>query len=215
MMIERRAERRTISVFKAAYIETDTGVHFVTLKNISASGVCFAGYADLRIGQQITCCFDSSGVRNGEVRWVRDGEFGLAMEEADILAIEARNTFPPRSVRLPLEMDAKIYVQGNRFRSQVHNLSIRGACITRVHGMRPGSLVSLEISGHSFEAATVKWADGERAGIRFAQPVSGTQICEITNHLQKAGATLRPFADKGYTPPIVEPVIAAKAIAEA
>jgi hypothetical protein len=37
--------------------------------------------------------------------------------------------------------------------------------------VRRGQLLSLEVAGQSFELATVKWVEGDKAGISFAAPI--------------------------------------------
>lgn len=189
-MLERRQELRARSMFKSAYVRTEEGLEFVTLRNISESGVCLDAYSGVAEGDEVEFCIDSAGLRKGTVRWIRDGLCGILASDIDEpeASIPA---FPPRAVRLPLSTAVHLYIGGRRAEAILRNISIRGACISSRSGLVAGQLVSVAISGYSFELATVRWADRDLFGLRFAEPVHPGVFRELVAKIQKAPASER------------------------
>lgn len=184
-MIERRHETRAKSVFRSAYVRTDAGLQFVTLRNISDSGVCVDAYAGVVEGEEIEICIDSTGLRKGEVRWVKDGLCGIVIScEGQQGGIHLE--YPPRSVRLPLSVAVQLYINGRGDEAILRNISIRGACISSGHYPAPGQLVSLGICGFDFELATVRWVQKGLFGLHFTQPIHPSTFRELVVKIQQA-----------------------------
>jgi len=181
---ERRAHRRSLAMFKAAYVEHNGRLSLVTLKDISSAGVCFAGNLKVEVGENVTFCVNDGTHRGGEIAWVKDGRFGVKVKEGEridtIPSIEGR----PRSVRLPVTGKVALYTGPEEIVSVLHNVSLRGTCVTNPGILRQGQLISLNVSGQNFEMATVKWADDQRAGICFAQPMGAPILNTILDKLQ-------------------------------
>jgi hypothetical protein len=183
-MVDRRKQDRAISTFKGAYVRTAGGVHFVTLRNISDSGVCFGGSpgAGIGVGEELECCFDATGPRVGVVRWISGERFGVEIEPPSA----GTRRFPPRSVRLPLATGANLFLGGCRFRVAIQNLSLRGACVSGAPRVEPGRLVSIDIAGRSFDLATVRWSTADRTGIRFAEAIPMAQFAGLVDRLRES-----------------------------
>lgn len=182
-MVERRNERRAISMFKSAYVRRGGELHFVTLRNISESGICFDAFPGVEVGSEIEFCFDSADLKTGVVKWVRDGRIGVSVGSG-AFSLPQQNGKRPRAVRLPLSLKARIYVEGQCSEVAVHNLSLRGICIDNVFGMRIGQLVSIQLGDRSFELAAVRWLNTERAGICFAEPIVLREFRALVGRLQ-------------------------------
>ncbi len=184
-MLERRQELRARSMFKSAYVRTEHGLEFVTLRNISESGVCLDAYAGIVEGEEVEFCIDSTGLRRGRVRWIKDGLCGILASDIDEQESSIA-AFPPRAVRLPLSLAVHLYIEGRRTEAILRNISIRGACISSRSELVAGQLVSVGISGYSFELATVRWVDRNLFGLRFAEPIHPGVFRELVAKIQKA-----------------------------
>jgi hypothetical protein len=171
-------------MFKGAYVRNKDELHFVTLRNISESGLCFDVFPGVEVGAEIEFCFDSVEPKTGVVKWVQDGRFGVNVPEGSLL-LPHQTGARPRTVRVPLSVKARVYIDGQRTEVSVHNLSLRGFCVDHVTGMRVGQLISIELGGHSFALATVRWLRNNRAGICLAEPVQFAQFRELVNRLQE------------------------------
>lgn len=181
-MPERRHDPRARSMFKSAYVRTDSGLKFLTLRNISEAGVCLDSWPGVAEGDDIEFCIDAD-LRKGIVRWVKDGLCGIGAAEYDA-ALLGSQCFPPRAVRLPLSVPAELFVFGRQNDVILRNLSIRGACITGDIAIAPGQLVSLIISGTSFELSTIRWVNNGLFGLRFAEPVHPTIFRDLVARIQ-------------------------------
>lgn len=63
--------------------------HFVTVTNVSQTGICVALEGIVRAGEQVSCDIDGLGRVEGAVRWHRDGQAGISLNEPlayDVLA---------------------------------------------------------------------------------------------------------------------------------
>lgn len=198
-MLDRRHEPRATSTFKSAYVRTQSGLFYVTLRNVSDSGVCLDAYPGAAEGDEIQYCFDSAGPRTGVVKWVKDGRFGVSAE-ADSLANGSPQIFPPRSVRLPLSFSAHLFVNGRQEAVTISNLSIRGACISSPYEFRAGQLVSLKIADRCFELATIRWARQGCAGVRFAEPMHPGEFRNLVERLQQPTVHSHPHASPAQLP---------------
>jgi hypothetical protein len=182
---DRRSETRSIAVFKAAYIEHQGRLSFVTLRDISPSGVCFSGMDRVSVGDSIHYCIDGSRLKSGTVTWVGDGKFGVRVDEGAAHEMSWMMNARPRSIRLPVSGEVNLYVGTQRFQTTLHNLSLRGTCVENDGGvLKPGQLISMELAGQCFELATVKWVRQGRAGVCLAQPLGGEALNALLQRLQ-------------------------------
>lgn len=200
-MLDRRHEPRATSTFKSAYVQTQSGLFYVTLRNVSDSGVCLDAYPGAAEGDEIQYCFDSTGPRTGVVKWVKDGRFGVSTEPDSFVNGTPQN-FPPRSVRLPLSFAASLFINGHQEGVMISNLSIRGACINSPYKLQAGQLVSLKIADRCFELATIRWARQGCAGVRFAEPMHPGEFRNLVEKLQSPKVQTRPFASAAQVPAV-------------
>lgn len=194
-MTERRKEQRVISTFKSAYVKASNGLHFVTLRNISESGVCFDAYPGVAVGDEIEFCFDSTQPKLGSVKWYKDGRFGVSAESVVVMPESSLSPHRSRSVRLPLAFQARLFTGRGSSVVTAHNLSMRGTCIDCTDELQRGQLVSLQFGDRSFELACVRWFDGAQAGISFAAPIPRTMFAQLIDKLQNR--PLAQISEKG------------------
>lgn len=184
-MLDRRLEARAISTFKSAYLRSKAGLHFVTLRNISASGICLDACPDLAEGDLVEYCFDGNAPRTGIVRWVDAGRCGVSADDVATPDADTTRCLPARTVRLPLSCSARLFVDGRPHDVVVHNLSIRGTCIGGFGKLVPGQLVSIAIGNRTFALASVRWTEQDLAGIRFDTPVHPAEFRDLVAKLQQ------------------------------
>ena len=82
---------------KSAYVCTESGLRFLTLRNISDSGVCLDSWPGVTEGDDIEFCIDSGGIKKGKVSWVKDGLCGIGVAECDASLFDPQ-CLPPRAV---------------------------------------------------------------------------------------------------------------------
>jgi hypothetical protein len=93
---------------------------------------------------------------------------------------------------LPLSINARVHIDGRCSHVTVHNLSLRGICVDYVFGMRVGQLVSVELGGHSFELATIRWHRAGQVGIRLDEPIRLQQFRDLVKRLQNLHSDTTP-----------------------
>lgn len=187
--MERRLEGRTGNVYRPALITSGSGRAFVTQKNVSESGACFRGDVPVQVGDTIEYSFNGMEDIRAIVRWCEGDLFGVEHLESEQLQGAASVSHPFRPLRVPLEHFAKISCAEWMAFSSVKNISQSGACLTKPAELKVGTLITVELMGLIFEAATVKWVKGERCGIKFARRLSASELNEIL--IRKASLELR------------------------
>jgi hypothetical protein len=102
------------------------------------------------------------------------------------------STVPPRAppVRAPTPRAAprrKLFHPGwldtadGRHRAHVLNMSAIGACVHARCVHRVWSSVTLQLDALTM-MGRVTWADGERCGVKFARPLTASELDEITGY---------------------------------
>lgn len=82
-----------------------------------------------------------------------------------------------RSVRLPVEFDAKMRELGaSGIEAKVLNISERGFMAVADHRFEVGSRVWLMLPGRQRANAMIKWAVGDKIGAEFAQPLALEEV---------------------------------------
>lgn len=184
--MERRTENRIRTVYRPAYIQSPKGPAFAIMRNISPDGACFSGQANAIVGQQISYAVGDSDPIEAEVVWIEGDNFGVRNFET-IVDLNFCSGRPYRSVRLPLQADARLYIAGERFDGVVRNVSQQGICVDNPGFLTDGQLITIEIGGLEFQAAVVKWANADRAGVRFARPLDKAVMTQV---IEKLGSPL-------------------------
>lgn len=181
---EMRSEQRHRTVYRPAYIRVGDALHFVTMRNVSHDGASFLGLGSLQIEQEIFYCVGNSSPILARVKW-HDGErFGVENVVERIEDLTFSDSKPYRSVRLPVTALVQIYYLGCKFDGILYNLSQTGACVDANIFFATGELVTLQIGGVTIERVEIKWVEGTKAGVKFAQSLDRTIISQALEQLQ-------------------------------
>lgn len=158
-------------------------VHVVRLQSdvivteISRSGLRGKAEADLRVGQAVYICLDGLTQVAGSVKWVQDGRFGMKFSKLLGVTPECWNAapghLPDDEDRMPLATPflAKITISRWSSAACVRNVSKSGMLVEGEITVTPQQQLFISLSdGRTFDA-TVRWVEGNRAGIQLATPV--------------------------------------------
>lgn len=181
---ERRFEQRHRTVYRPAYIRIGDALHFVTMRDVSRDGASFQGLGDVTVGQEVLYCVGDAEPIVAQVKWVEGQRFGVENVVERIEDLTFNSNRPYRSVRLPVMASVQLYYLGCRFDGFLRNLSQRGACVDATLIFEVGELLTLKLGAISIERAEVKWAEGTRIGIRFAQALDQDTISTALKQLQ-------------------------------
>lgn len=73
-----------------------------------------------------------------------------------------------RGMRRSVDLEAKLSTYGQFWKARVVNISQGGYCVTGAKGLESGAKVQLKLDSGRILPGSVKWVDGDRAGIAFA-----------------------------------------------
>ncbi len=174
--MDRRQDVRTKAVFQSACIETEAASYAAILRNLSPSGAGFEGDIRARVGDQINIRWGNLEPTLATVRWLTQSGFGV---DADLQLAFTEPHQAYRSVRIPVGLGARIYVNGRRAEGELINLSQGGAAIAISDQVQPGQLATVLCGAWTFESACIKWIDKGIAGVRLARPIRLPQFSKI------------------------------------
>lgn len=183
--VDQREQRRFTSLFRPCCVEFDGQPYLAVIKNISPGGAQLSTDRPLSVGDVITYYWDSRHRLSGEVVWQRDGNVGVKNVEIceDVCALQ-----PTRSVRIPCEILATMWVDGEAKPCLVSNISLKGLCAFGVEGVDKGKMVTVVIGKFAFQSAIVRWSAYGSVGLVFAQPIRLEQMQELLCAHREMGA---------------------------
>lgn len=176
---ERRRKHRSIRTFRPACIEAEGRAYLATMKDISEYGCGFDGAIPLTPGQPVRYRWSSRAFMKATIIWVDGTRFGLMNDEP--CNIGADVGFPYRSVRMPFEYSATVFICGRRIDAVALNIAQRGLCIALDEPMPDGCLCTIEAGGAVFQNAAVRWSKEGRAGFALEIPMSLRTLAFLTN----------------------------------
>jgi hypothetical protein len=167
------------------------------LRKITAAGAVVHLDAPIRVGERLDLALMSGEELEGVVDWVEGQEVGLRFEHrADVFALIARNLVQQpgdarRMPRIELRCRAWLTAGSRRERVTVTNLSDGGAGIVANLSLVPYEQVELQLDDFPAAPATVRWVDGELAGLAFTPPVSWQALMPWLKRHQECVAVAR------------------------
>jgi hypothetical protein len=145
--------------------------------DISADGAGFVCPMELEIGERIGVSTGDEPLRPARVVWTAADRFGVQFEAHD--GAEQRcESFTYRSARVPIDMDAKIYINGVPQSGKIVNLSPRGMALETDAKLAVGTIFSVIAMHQEFHNVTVRWNRKGLIGARLSPQVQ-------LGHLQK------------------------------
>lgn len=165
---DRRREDRFVSVLRVCCLETDSGLDFAFVRNISANGVQIEADLTEPVGAMVSYSLDDDARIAARIAWKKDGRIGL-VNCAHLGAKE--RLYPRRAIRLPLSIDCTAWIGGAPTRGKLENISQSGARIIGMPNLPVGKAVSLTIGNITLDSVTVRWVEKEKAGVKFSRPL--------------------------------------------
>jgi len=172
---ERRADRRVVSAFRPGCVLADGRMLLGLIRNLSAGGVMIELEESLEPGTRVRYFWDETNIIDAIVAWSEGRAHGLDNAE---VARPFANPFPYRSVRVPCDMRAELFVNGLAHHAALENLSLGGM---RVSGFRAprGALLTVRLGDVELPNASVRWCRGDETGIRFERPLTRAQLAAV------------------------------------
>lgn len=177
-MEERRLSGRKRTMFQPACIEIESQNYAALIRDCSELGAGFEGDLHLKEGQPLRYRWGNESFYDAVVTWVKGHRFGVEDLRGKYENSE-RKPFNYRSVRIPTSRAAEVYIRGIRESGELLNVSQRGFCVLLQDALEPGTLATLKVGPNEIEAATLKWADGDRFGFIAPNPLRIEQMSAL------------------------------------
>lgn len=165
--------------------------HEVEIVNLSGGGAMIAARLSPNLADRMDMHLGEGGTIECVVRWVKGGRIGLEFahethldcsdkERAELLW-EALEALPPsksqapadgddeqrRATRHPLIWSAELQSRSGTYRVRLRNVSATGALVQCDKPLPVGSEIILDLGKGGTVEATIGWAVGDHAGLRF------------------------------------------------
>lgn len=181
----RRAARR--SVFLRATIYPIDVFSDARIRDISATGARGEADVELVIGQTLHITTDEKTYHTGKVRWTLDRQFGIDLNDAVEVLGEQRVEIDhgsdeghhPRSLRTPIDMNARL-VGGRPPRpATVRNLSACGMLLDASPGLKVGQHMIVKIGSAPPIYGRTQWSVGGRIGLKAHTPICVAALADV------------------------------------
>jgi len=185
---ERRASSRVCTVFFVAKVTRDHDAGLFRVRNMSDHGMRLATHVPFTAGQPVTVELLDGLAICGRVAWCRDGccgvEFDQPIDCAAILRVRAEKKQDRRgsALRLPVDRLATVYCEKGIRPVQVVDVSRRGVCLAQAGFLEADMMIRLVTESGTSRTGLVRWADGNRAGVRLTEPLTCEEL-ESTSYI--------------------------------
>lgn len=173
---DRRESERQITLFRPCCIENGDLAQLGLIRNMSESGALIETGMDLRRGDEIRYFWDSLPAIEARVAWRKDNKVGVQNIRR---GGHAHPAHPHRSVRVPCNKPARVWIGGEARECWVINISLTGMLLFGLDDRPKGTPLSIKLGSKEFENADVRWSDLGSTGVRFAKPLSPRDLMRL------------------------------------
>ena len=190
---EKRQNARSCTVYKPARVELNAQSFLALMTDVSAGGAGLTCPIPVTPGTRLRRATGDEPLRTATVVWTAHEQFGVTFDEQGTtqMPVPAHNY---RSVRVPTDIPAKVYVNGVCSRARIVNLAPRGLAIETDTHLPVGAMFSLEALDQVFEGVTVRWCEQGRIGARLPLQVRMNALQDLivrATREAEAGSRLR------------------------
>lgn len=183
-----RQAPRSCTIYKPARVDIDGMSYLALMTDISAGGAGLEAPIALRTGATVYLSTGDEPLRRASVVWSDGGSFGVRFDDEGN-HLHATGGHGYRSVRVPCDIPARMFVRGVPAPARITNLSPRGLAIDCNVNLRPGAMVSLEVCGQTIDNVTIRWSRNGKAGARLPLDVKMTTLQRLILAAQARPAT--------------------------
>jgi hypothetical protein len=184
---DRRTHERYLTVCRIARVHTSQDAGLWRVRNISDEGMMFAAEVAMAVGDEIEIALSDTIALKATIRWIDNGLCGVAfakqIDAAATLAALAdeRRGEGHRALRLPIEAEAIVMFRGISYTIDLLDISHRGAGFRSEIAFEAGAALDLLLPGAEMSRrALVRWSEGTRGGLWFAEPLGSSDLESMT-----------------------------------
>ena len=173
---DRRGAERYRTVCRIARVQRADDVGLWRVRNISDNGLMLAADTPATVGETLDIALSETTTIRGTIIWAGAGrcgvEFDRPIDAAEVLRglADEQRAEGYRALRLPVQVEAIIALSDDARPIDLVDISQHGAGFRYDPGLDPGAEVDLILPGGEFRRrALVRWSQGRRGGLWFAQ----------------------------------------------
>ncbi len=190
-----RAPRTVTTLMVGKLICAGGGEQLCRVRNISATGMMLESPFPLREGDRIVVELRGGPVLEGTIRWVSAGRAGVQFVELidveEVLAT-AKGSSPaarlrravPRAPRFQVGGNARLVCNGVSHIVAMENISQSGARVRLANQPDLDRVMTLVIPGLTPHSCTVRWLEGDSAGVAFIEMIPYAELAAWLTEMQ-------------------------------
>jgi hypothetical protein len=170
---DRRTGPRYTTLLRVGVIETASGKELCLIRNISGGGLMAHVYSDIAPGTRAEVELKSGQQVSGTVIWSKNRSVGLRFDSPiDVagLLTACDSSRRPRMPRIEVDCFVSLRVGARIHRARTCDIS-QGGVKVQLDGQIAQGEVVVAMSGFRPIQGTVRWSDGELAGISFNEVI--------------------------------------------
>ena len=203
LLWDRRADNRTITVFRVARAEVCGHEGLVYIRNISDSGMKLGISLSVMVNDVISVWISETICIEGKVVWVNAGEcaikFAEAIDSVTILRLTAEQlrSGATRAPRFITDLPAVITSERGMSAARIRDVSQRGMKIAHKGSFAPGLAVKIQLESGIERRGFVRWVRDELAGISLTElfSVEDVRTVRALNSGSDSGSDSEPAAN--------------------
>lgn len=190
---QRRQEPRLLTLLRVGAIIVDGRRELCLIRNISALGLMLHVYSRLEEGMLVEVEMKTGQQLAGHVKWVQESSAGVQFTQPiDVMAmlasqLVAQSELKPRMPRVEVRCPATLRMGGHSYRVQTRDISQGGAGITLDTVLPPDAGIVLSMEGFHSLQGTMRWCDGEFAGVTFNSVIPWPQLVRWLKDRREVG----------------------------
>lgn len=199
--VDQRAAQRFTLLIRNAKIVYPCGEFLCVIRDVSSTGVRIKTFHALP-AEAPEYLETATGVRYGVTMvWVNDGQMGLRfLEQQDVAdLISDDGPFPKRSLRIMLQLPARLRIGGENCEAKILNLSQYGANVECRERLAIEQQLTLSARLLPDLDAKVRWRKGDQYGLSFQQTFGMEQLALLVACLQAPHLVPPPVAKSTQT----------------
>nr|NUR38236.1 PilZ domain-containing protein [Sphingomonas sp.] len=175
---ERRTEVRQTSILRLALLDAEGATQLCRVTNVSTHGLQATVFGAVRVGGFVTIRVPDEIALTGSIVWVKGRSVGIKLAEplpqSALLRFGRDDHSSSKRRRLPrvrIAASGRLRSGGRSYPVEMLDISPAGAMVRTASEIPALGPVVLDMPGLPKTAGQIRWVEGSRAGLLFAEAV--------------------------------------------
>jgi len=183
---ERRADDRTLTVYRTARVERADDAGLWRVRNMSDRGMLLETGAIVLPDEKLTVALSETVIVAGRVAWASEGRCGIAFDEAisvsdvlrQLVAEQESKSFRP--LRLQVRCSARLLVDAEPIEIMVNTISQLGVGFAYEGDLQEEAQVGLMLADNIWRRGNIRWVREGKVGLRLASPFALSELESVS-----------------------------------